>query len=330
MPSPEVNRNHLLLVAAAGVAIGLYVQACGSSSGGGGPIAIDDLPGAMADAVCGNLGSCCTQAGFSYDSAQCRAAAENAMTAELNAQRSTNAMYDAAAARACVDMYAAAVKACAEQPSGDDPCSRLFVGKLQPGDACSQNAECAPGSRCLPVDSGGTQCVNIASLHAKRGDGCTGTCTESQADTSCFAGGSAGSGGQGGAGGAGGQGAGGAGGSPLANCYTNDGLYCDAMHNCAATPELGQPCADYTPCSGEAFCNSGVCTAKGTSGPCGQLGDGCTAAAYCETTTRECAPRKPTGSACASSSECLSTDRCDPGTCRTRTIASAELCMGTR
>jgi hypothetical protein len=280
------------------------------------------------DAICSNIGPCCQEAGFPHDAAQCQSTAQNELRSFIDENRSPNVTYDADAARKCVDVYTATIRACRDpQRQVNAVCRFVFAGTLQPGQPCTSSQECVPGMSCSPSPDGGAkQCTGWPEVRGKLGDGCHATCTEAENGTSCGSGGSTGPGDAGAPGDAGMPGDAGAPGT--ATCYTNDGLYCDGAHACARQPALDQPCTFTTTCAGEAFCDNGVCVPKRTSGPCGELNDGCAVTAYCDLTTRQCALRKSIGDPCSSGAECAVTDTCAAGTCRERTIATRSLCNG--
>ena len=121
---------------------------------------------------------------------------------------------------------------------------------------------------------------------------------------------------------------GGPGGTGRAACFTNEGLDCGVTRTCAAIPAIGQPCAmSSVQCTDDAFCDNGICAPRRTSGPCTQFDTRCAATAYCDTSTLQCRPRKSTGDACMTTTECPTRNICE-GTCRMRTIASAATCAG--
>jgi hypothetical protein len=302
------------ILAALGIA---SFGACGSSEGGP-SVPIEDLPRLIADAVCTNIGPCCTQAGFPHDAAQCHATYERLLQSEFDIERmQPNRAYDAAAARVCVDAYTAVSRACTGAPrSISAPCGRIFVGTLPVGQACFGGDECVPGSTCHPTGtSTQRQCTDWNAVRGKLGQSCLFTCTEVEEDedgTDCSGGG--------GAGGGGGQGS-----SAPVNCFTNDGLYCEHANGCAKMLSIGEACSTGAFCAGEAFCDQGICAAKRTSGPCGPI-DSCAATAYCSA-DGQCQLRKARGEACTSNGECPTTDLCD-GSCRQRNVASPQLCSG--
>jgi hypothetical protein len=289
---------------------GVLLSAGCHSSEGGPPVPLDDLARLLADALCSNIGPCCQEGGFAHDPVLCQAAAENEMRQEIEQRRSANIVYDGDAARACVDAYTAMAKACHDEGAIGNACRFVFVGALQPGQPCTDNIECAAGASCQRASDGGpARCTKSTLVHGKKGEGCWATCTEDDGGSSCGFGGS-GNGGN-------------------ATCYTNDGLYCDARtFACTQMPALDEPCTAGTSCAGEAFCDNGVCTAKRTSGSCGELNNGCAEGVYCEMASRQCMPLKTPGAACTASFECADNYRCADGACQKRTIASAASCRG--
>jgi len=300
------------IVAAAALSI---FAACNSADEGS-PVPIDDLARLMADATCNNIGPCCREAGFAHDPAQCHARAVMELQSEVDQSRmQPNRAYDAAAARACVDARASAVKACTEDRATETACSRVFVGTLQAGQTCSRGSECAPDLYCEPASDGsGMHCaINPLSVHGKLGDSCSATCTQSENGGTCSSSGT---------------GPGGMGSTGRAACFTNEGLYCGITRTCATIPAIGQPCAmSSVTCTDDAFCDNGICASRRTIGPCMQYDTSCAATAYCDTSTLQCRLRKSTGDACMTTTECPSRTICE-GTCRARTIASAASCMG--
>ena len=295
---------------AAALGLVLALGACNSSEGSGPPVPIEDLARLLADALCSNIGPCCQEAGYAFDSGQCRSAAEAELRQSLDVYAMLNVSYDAAAARACVDAYARTAQACVDTNEVNTSCGTIFAGTLPEGAVCAQSAECTSRSCSTAPDGGGRQCTTGSSgsrVHGKLGETCGWTCTANGNSTSCS----------------------GSGNTSGPGCYTNDGLYCDTAHVCAAVPMLGQGCTSGAPCAGEAFCEGGVCVAKRTSGSCATSSSACTSSAYCDSATRQCLPRKASGETCAvDRDECQTTDRCSNGTCRRRTIATEKLCAG--
>jgi hypothetical protein len=302
------------------IATVLSFGACGSESQEGGlPVPIDDLAGALADATCNNIGPCCQEAGIPHDRAECHAHAEAQFGGEIaEARSSPNVTYHADAARACVDAYTFVVKGCRDKNEVGAACKAIFVGTLQPGAACTMSSECVDGAGCEPGDDGVTmQCkASPFELRGKMGEACMATCSIQSDSLSCF-----------GAGGGPGGTVDGGTGQALPSCYTNDGLYCNAMSTCTAAPAIGEACTSIAACAGDTFCDGGVCIAKRTTGSCGQRLDGCANSSHCDANF-QCIPRQATGAACAKDFDCAATDDCKDGTCRRRTIARDTTCKG--
>jgi len=304
--SLTARRSRVIRAATLGLLLAL--GACNSGDSGP-PVPIGELPRLLADALCGNIGPCCQEAGFAFDAAQCRAAAEAELRQNVDEYSMLQVSYDAAAARACVDAYARYAQACVDTSEVLSGCGLVFTGTLTDGAVCTQSAECISRS-CPSVPDGGVrQCTTSSSgsrIHGKLGEACGWTCTTNGSSTSCS----------------------GSGNTSGPGCYTNEGLYCDAAHVCATVPMLGQACTSGAACAGEAFCEGNVCVAKRTSGSCATSSTACASSAYCDSTTRQCLPRKASGETCTTHSECQSTDRCTTGTCRRRTIATENMCSG--
>ena len=297
-----------LRLIAATLGAALAIGAC-TSGDQGPPVPIEDLSRTLADALCSNIGPCCQEGGFAFDPDQCRAAAESELRQSVDLYATLKVNYDGMAARSCVDSYAQAVRACVDTGQINSSCRGVFTATLPEGSACTQSVECVNGGCATVADAGTKQCTVSGSgsnVHGKLGEACGWTCTTNGTSTSC-----SGSGGRTGPG-----------------CYTNDGLYCDANHLCAGVPAIGQACTGSSPCSGEAFCENSVCTAKRTSGSCSTNSAACAASAYCDIATRQCLLRKASGAACTLDSECQTTDRCVNGTCGKRTVATQKLCSG--
>src|SRR5688572_5018961 len=83
----------------------------------------------------------------------------------------------------------------------------------------------------------------------------------------------------------------------LTICREDDALYCDSTRHCASLLADGAAC-NTSGCASTSFC-SAVCT-----------------------------PRKPEGTACATSTECRGGLRCTNGTCVPIPFATAKLCSG--
>ena len=312
------ERGHSRLLRGATLGVLMALGACDSGGDSGPPVPLDDLPRLWAEALCGNIGPCCQEAGYPFDPGQCHATAEAQMRQSLAVYSTLNVTYSASAARSCVDSYAQAARACTNTDEVNTSCSTVFTGTLPEGAVCTQSAECTTRS-CPSVPDGGVrQCTTGSGtrIHAKLGETCGWTCTTNGNTTSCS----------------------GTGNSSAPSCYTNEGLYCDAARVCASVPMLGQACTANAPCAGDAFCEGGVCVAQRTTGSCATTSNACASSAFCDTATRQCLPRKSSGETCTSTRECQTSDQCSrpisadagstTGTCRRRTIASQSLCAG--
>jgi hypothetical protein len=238
-------------------------------------ISVDDFARAFANAFCDNIGPCCTRAGFSHDLPDCHAKVEARVRPGIDRDRNhPNLIYDGAAARSCIDIYTAALQSCRSAGKTIERCDAIFVGRLEPGQACANDAECSPGSSCRPTGNGAEVVCTLQkpSAHGKLGDTCIKTCTVPDGgwidaiDP-----------------------------SPPA-CYTSDGLYCSGIQKCATNPAIDGPCTSI--CANDAFCDNGVCAAKRTSGSCNPFNGACADVAYCDSATQQCMLRKMTGQTC--------------------------------
>jgi hypothetical protein len=296
--------SHAALVGAV-----LCFGACGSHDEP--PVLIDDLARKIADALCNNIGPCCNAAGIPHDPAQCHAVAKAKYLLKIEYSRfRPNIVYDADAARACVDAYETSAKACHDGPEIWRACRYVFAGTLRPGEACARDEECFPDAQCVLADSGGRECQwSPFASRGKLGDRCRWTCFQDGGATVCVAPPGGGSG---------------------TSCFTHEGLYCDrSTAVCAMAPGIGQSCDADVRCAGaDAFCDNYVCANKRATGSCGSELDGCVATSYCELSAQQCTARKSTGAACTINNECRATDECTEGTCRPRTIASPSMCRG--
>jgi hypothetical protein len=289
----------------------LLFNACGSQDDPGPPLALADLPHAVANALCNNIGPCCAQAGFPHDPAQCEIESEKALEASVSAMRRKEFAYDGFAARGCVEAYAIAGRTCGDASQVQRACRRVFTGALELGQPCADSNECTPGNYCQRTGGAANgECVSETLSRGKLGDRCGESCIhyDEQEFTSCN----------------------GLTTSVSTQCYSNDGLFCNDAHVCAPLPTVDQPCTGAPVCAGDNFCDATrhTCVARRTSGSCGDANDACTADAFCNFGTHQCELRRAHGEACAGSfDECVSTDFCIQGTCRTRTIATPFSCF---
>lgn len=307
-------RFSLMLVSA--VLVGGGLGGCGGSTSGtgSGPVPKSEFPARFESAVCDNIGSCCKSAGYKYDANSCKNAIASSIGQIFS---SNNTVYNAAAAGDCLDSVSAAFSSCKGFDSvSAASCQQVFTGTQPAGSPCTSSTECKPVADAdvycdRPLGGGGqggsAQGTCTVKPRGNKGDGCDETCTENGNVTSCSSSGGGGTGGSGGAP---------AGGN--ATCYTNEGLYCDGNHVCAALIPIGQPCVDYSGCVDGAYCESGVCTAKqAAGGPC-TYSDACKDGTYCAQATPgasgTCANKKADGASCTSFDECQGGD-CQNGKC---------------
>ena len=268
-------------VAASALVAGL--AACGSSEREQGSIAYEDFPKALANAVCDNIGPCCTAEGFGHDAATCHTKTESGIAESMKELSAQGVMYDAAAARDCVDTYASVARSCGAARSIEEPCDRVFRGTLQNGEPCRGNEQCASRSCRVLQGMDGSRCApeRIDPVHAKLGDPCTFTCTVTASGDGCTANGTS---------------------SPdIGRCYTDDGLLCSSTRVCESAPAVGEACT--TACAGDAFCDRGACVPKRSTGPCTTY-DACSATSFCDEIARECKPKKALGEPCSALVDC--------------------------
>ncbi len=122
--------------------------ACGG--GGGGKVAIADLPESLADAQCEAAVRC----GDFPDLASCQAAlilAGNGVETTIGAVEAGTIQYDEGKAGECLDQIASS--SCEfEGFHGTNACADLFVGTVATGGACFVDEECANAGECAITD----------------------------------------------------------------------------------------------------------------------------------------------------------------------------------
>jgi hypothetical protein len=286
----------------------------GAPDSGLGPIAMEDFPARFAEALCSNIGPCCQQEAHPHDVTTCYARAEAPIRSEVMRVQTEGRPYDAAAARSCVDTMTFLARSCYYDGAStlfEDACEPVFRGNLPEGAPCTFAEECTSGGGCGSPDGGPNTCQRtIGPKRANAGDSCVTTCMRSATSggIDCTVPGPDAP-------------------TPGDQCYVEDGLFCESStYLCTPTPLLGQACMG-SPCRGEAYCESGACVPKRTSGPCSDWGETCASTAYCDRETWQCQPRKALGETCSGSVQCASSDRCSM-TCRRVTVASPSACMG--
>ena len=273
-----------------------------------------ELVAQATSAVCDNIASCCSTAGFPFQAAQCQAGLALDMGETYALYASSDITFDAASALGCVTQIAAQARQCTfDGPAAIDACNQIFTPTLAAGAACKNSTECAPkgGAYCdttlasplCKLATTGNVFADVA--HGKSGDPCFGSCKTDQGDTVC---------------------------GGLAQrpgdlvCWANDGFYCSTDRQCVPTAGASGSCANQQDCSVGLFCSADVCTAQTDSGPCTPGGSECSSTSYCDSASSQCVAKLVAGSSCTSAPSCTG------GYCaaRTNTCASrlALSCQG--
>lgn len=335
------------ILSVSGLAFSLCIAACGGSSsggssdstgagaggaGGGGvptvkgsPVARADFAATYAKAFCSSIAGCCAAKSFPYDGPKCEVYLTG-LLGTVYPDDPSQLDYDPVAAGDCIATAASYISTCKDD-GGPPPavCDQMFTGKVPEGGTCKFS-----GNVCAPVAGADVSCDYDPATKAgkcavkpvgKAGDGCGSSCTRHPSgDTSCTGFGSAGSG-------------------PMpgkAECYSNDGLYCDgSVYQCKPTAKLGEACTSTEGCLVDTFCDAGKCAPPLALGAKCSFSSLC-ANGYCDNATQACVPKKKDTATCQSSSECQSGE-CNymqggtMGTCRAADSgpASAEVCSGT-
>jgi hypothetical protein len=317
------------------------VAACGDNLAG--PVAAEDYPAAVREAVCRRLTRCGEIESFETClTTQIRLTV--AFTAsELAAIHAGEIAYSGSAARACVDGIAGA--SCdATSPTGrglPEACQHIVTGAGRVGDACAFDEECG-SQRCPLPDCGAACCQGSCTGDAPPSPGEVGEpCTSAGCAAGAFCDPEAHR--CAAVGGSGAACAVGAGcrygldciagrcavppvlGEPCSSACRDRGTTCSSQsHTCVPVGLVGAPCsigADPSDCAPEYVCDrTGHCSAGIALGqPCA-AGDQCADdRAACDTPpdqlTGVCGLPKPDGSPCARDAVCDSL-RCDPFTTR--------------
>jgi hypothetical protein len=215
----------------------------------------------MAHAICANIGGCCSKKKLPFTEASC----EMALATIYESKVTVPSAYDRSTAQTCLDAVASSAAAC---------------------DFTSGTAHSAA---CSELNAGGAK-------HAKLGEPCNATCSETGGSGSCVSGG---------------QASGNGGAAPAqGSCFTNDGLHCDfTAGKCAA-----EACTATAQCK-DGFCGPmSTCMAKSKKGEaCDFVDSGeCADGFFCDGTS--CTPERDIGSPCTGESQCASQD-CKAGVC---------------
>jgi hypothetical protein len=274
------------------------VVACGSSdSGGSGGSSSSDN---FITQYCELLNPCCQRAGLPTDGKQCRT---------LYTAVAGSAEYDAAAGEQClaaIRRTSSTADFCTTSQSPPE-CSKVYKdkggGTKQPGEQCSQDADCASSAEgeveCNTHFVGSsTEKKCQLRIKGKEGDkSCLGTVTGTTTSL-------------------------GFGSSEFVAkgylCHTSEGLYCDSKTRaCTKIVPIGGACAESQQCVTEAYCDFAgkKCVELGKEGADCTGSSTCAKGLGCDTAaTQKCKALKKEGEACTASQEC-STSNCTNGKC---------------
>jgi hypothetical protein len=240
---------------------------CSSSStvtgSTGTPVPQDQFTTQLGNAVCDDIGPCCTAVGLAYDAAKCR----QSLAASIGAQLADPLRsYDPIAGGNCVAVAGAAAKGCfTDATAFIAQCGKVIVGNVAAGGACSSSGQCA-----VPAGADYASCTAgkcAVKKHGKAGDPCDSSCRKtSSGGTSSSSSSST---------------------TPTADaasCWREDNLSCGADGKCEASGAIGSACV-YGSCVATGYCGSdGKCAAKGAAGAACAGFDACLDGNYCATT----------------------------------------------
>jgi hypothetical protein len=289
--------------------------ALGSGCGGesddevAGDLPEEQYASALASAFCDELEHCCIAEGNAYNRERCRQYVVERIGYNVPADRRNRFSYDAEAAAQCVAAVREAARSC-KAPDAMEACARVFTGTVPAGESCASLSECArpAGGNAICDIPGGNVCLVRA--RGRAGDPCAETCTETEG---------------------GGWGCGGMsrpGEAMLAQCWTNDGLYC-SVGRCQPLLALGEVCDRDEGCSPNGYCE-GVCKPLLSEGQACINFSSCEAPLYCHQQTWTCRRPKPPGAAC----DYVDSFECQPGFCHNGVcvtgypFADYDLCAG--
>jgi hypothetical protein len=240
-------------------------------------------------ASCVGLAVCCQEAGHGFNAAQCQALT----SAPVNTDPSLT--YDPRVAGECLNAVQNAEVACDSGGAAPAACDRVYQGSLQPGEACSEDVQCATSdlgeAECDLFDS-----VCTVTRRGVLGDACSASCEEVGTGGYVCTGGD----------------------SSLppyqaVHCYRDDGVSCEEGV-CSPIAAIGEPCTSVFSCGPDTYCDSegGVCAAVAlVSESCDTKS--CVAAAYCADDAT-CRALGHEGEPCTTSEECVGFD-CDGSVC---------------
>jgi hypothetical protein len=315
------------LVAIGLLALGCAALSCGSSDGdpaapaGTPAVSQSELAAKVADAICTNVGKCCADHGFGYNTSKCTAAVQSEVQQTLAAVANADGLtYDANAAGECVQRYRELAAACVFSDEQRDAvlqaCGAIWSGNTPEGAPCVVDHECQGASQgeaycakasSAAADSAGVCAPVAAPVHGALDGACDTSCRAGSAAAACAA----------------------LNPSALPGCWLEDGLYCDSTTGkCVALAGHGQPCTSMAPCVQGSYCKEGTCAARvALAGACDEAGlaDPCVEGAFCA--SGKCEALKADGANCLQGSQCASL-RCEAGTCRPANLAAAPATCG--
>jgi hypothetical protein len=241
----------------------------------------------FADEFCGEISKCCAEKGLPSDGKTCR------MLMGMSPG------YNASAGEACLAEVRAQVSAgnfCQSTSSPQSSCSSVYSassGDKKPGEACTNDADCAKSDEGQVVCKGTSvngQSVEKCQIRitGKAGEACVGT-----QDGDMFYG----------------SGTGDEIPSRVTVCNIADGLRCDGSA-CVALTAVGGSCFSSNDCVRSAYCDSsqGKCATRiAIDGACaGRSYNDCVAGGYCNSTSKRCTPQLANGATCSTGDMCLS------------------------
>jgi hypothetical protein len=274
MATPRALRRLLWLPLAAALA-------CGKS---------DDGRAAFIASYCDAYRPCCSAAGSSVDTAQCRM---------VTGSVPPNAMFDKAAADDCLNGIAQMTnqgQSCGADFQEPASCSQVFVvppGTKPAGSTCAGDLDCAPVAGAM------VHCLTWFANGSNQSE-CQVETRGQLGSTPCFGDVENGI-----------PTLGGADGFPseASLCYVDDGLHCDGT-TCVALKQPGDTCAASSDCLRTAFCDMSVgqCAALKAPGVACNASLECQQGSYCSTAgaTPTCAAQLGVGVSCTDSEQCTS------------------------
>jgi hypothetical protein len=280
----------------------------------GPPVAVKDFVDAYATAICDAVEPCCQTSKFGWSRLGCLSIIRDSQRAiELRAAIA-GVTWDAQAAGKCIAGIKRDFAGCNPPINPDlyEVCGSVLVGKKAPGEACTNSLQCiSPKNgqgmcKSERTDAGTLTpevCTVEPSMNArgKLGDPCRENCNFPDINgVRCFGGP--------------GKIIGPTDAPIAANCFDNDGLYCDEVTlKCATKKPFGTACEQSVECDNGLFCNWKKCSKLLPLGAA--CATGCDDGLYCEN-RREfvCKQGLPDGANCGGSPDfhCQSACYCDP------------------